>query len=65
MAPIERPGFFKFLINKIHKVAAYHYADGAYFIVTPSCEKILGYTQDKLIGKSPYDFRHPDDIEYI
>lgn len=65
MVPTEHPEFFKFLINNIDEVVAYHNADGTYFFVTPSCEKILGYTQDELIGKSPYDFMHPDDIEYI
>lgn len=29
--------------------------------ITKSCHKILGYTQDELIGKSIFDYMHPGD----
>lgn len=40
-----------------------HALDGTYLYVTPSCEQLMGYTPDELIGKNAYDFFHPDDVE--
>ncbi|MAO64051.1 MAG: hypothetical protein CL666_03550 [Balneola sp.] len=42
-----------------------HSPDGVYEFVSPSVEKILGYTPDELIGKTPYSFFHPDDLKRI
>jgi len=32
-----------------------------YVYVNPAYEKVLGYTPDEMIGKSTWDFVHPDD----
>jgi PAS domain S-box-containing protein len=37
--------------------------DGAFLKVSKSCEKILGYSQSELKGKSFRDLVHPDDFE--
>lgn len=42
-----------------------HTLDGTYLYVTPSCEQLMGYTPDELIGKNAFDFFHPDDIEKV
>jgi PAS domain S-box-containing protein len=42
-----------------------HDPDGTYRFVSPSCERIVGYTADELIGKNPYDYFHNEDIEAI
>lgn len=33
--------------------------------ISDSCEKILGYTRQELIGKNPYDFYHPADLDIV
>ena len=39
--------------------------DGIYEYVSPSYTKNLGYTSEELIGKSAFDFLHPDDRKKI
>jgi len=36
--------------------------DGVGRYISPSVERILGYRQDELVGKSIADFVHPDDL---
>lgn len=42
-----------------------HEEDGKYIFVSPSSERIIGYKPEELIGRSPYEFFHPDDILII
>lgn len=42
-----------------------HALDGTYLYVTPSCEQLMGYTPDELMGKNAFDFFHPDDKEKV
>ncbi len=37
--------------------------DGTWSQVNPGMQEILGYSRDELVGKSPVDFTHPDDVE--
>lgn len=42
-----------------------HEATGTFSLISPNCEKILGYKQHWLIGRNPYDFIHPDDKKIV
>lgn len=42
-----------------------HAPDGTYTFVSQSCKSMLGYEKEELIGKNPYDFFHPEDIQAI
>jgi diguanylate cyclase (GGDEF)-like protein/PAS domain S-box-containing protein len=42
-----------------------HAPDGSYRYVSPACETLLGYAPHELIGRSCYDFFHPDDFAVI
>lgn len=42
-----------------------HNVDTSFKYVSPSIEKLLGYTPKFLIGIFPLDYRHPDDIEKL
>src|SRR5690606_30076813 len=53
------------LFNNIADLVCLHAPDGTYLKVSPSAEKITGYTQEGLVGKYPYDFFHPEDAERI
>src|SRR5260370_8223960 len=33
--------------------------------LSPSCERVLGYDPDSLIGCNPLDYVHPDDIPVL
>ena len=38
-------------------------ADGTFEFASPACLRILGYSQEEMIGRSCFEFIHPDDIE--
>lgn len=38
-----------------------HAADGTYLWASPSCVRLFGWEPDELLGRSAYDFFHPDD----
>ena len=42
-----------------------HAPQGVYKYVSPACRSLLGYEPEELIGRSAYEFVHPDDIEII
>ncbi len=56
---------YRFLTEATSEFICQHAPDGTFTYVTPSSKFILGYEPEELIGKNPYDFFHPDDIEHI
>jgi len=42
-----------------------HSDAGVYLDVSPSCEILLGYKPNELVGLSAYDFFHPSDLNII
>lgn len=42
-----------------------HAADGTYVYASPACERLFGHTPASLIGRSAYDFIHPEDIARV
>lgn len=42
-----------------------HAPDGTMVYVSPASRTILGYDPDELIGRMPYDYFHPDDVDRI
>ncbi|MBZ0266218.1 response regulator [bacterium] len=39
--------------------------EGLFTYVSPVCRKLLGYDPEELIGKSAYEFVHPDDLSRV
>ena len=56
---------FKFLIESMSDLVCLHAPDGTYTYVSPSVQKILGFSPEELIGTSPYQLFHHDDLELI
>ena len=38
---------------------------GKVVYISPSCETLLGYTQDEMIGQLAFSLNHPDDLPFI
>ena len=39
--------------------------DGTYLYASPASEPLLGFRPDELIGRTPYEFIHPDDLKEV
>ncbi|HEY9626047.1 MAG TPA: EAL domain-containing protein [Coleofasciculaceae cyanobacterium] len=61
----ESEARFRLLAENMSDLVCLHEPDGRYLYVSPSCEALLGFSSDELIGLSPYQFFHPDDLEHI
>jgi PAS domain S-box-containing protein len=61
----ESEEHFRSLIQKSSDIIVIMDANGVIIYETPSLESILGYQPGYLIGKSPFDLIHPDDLERV
>ncbi|MEA5403301.1 PAS domain-containing sensor histidine kinase [Arcicella sp. DC2W] len=57
--------FNELLLNNVRDLICIHNQDGTYLFVSPSIEDLTGFKPYELIGKSPYDFFHPDDLKLV
>lgn len=55
----------KAIVQHSFDVIAIIEPDGVRRFVSPSVERILGYTPDELMGKSSFDHIHPDDLAQV
>jgi PAS domain S-box-containing protein len=56
---------FRSLIEKASDLITMIDPDGIITYESPSVERILGYTPDEMVGRSAFDFIHPDDLPRI
>lgn len=56
---------YRLLAENINDLVCLHHPDGRYFYVSFSCETLLGYRCDEMIGQDPYTFFHPADRDRI
>ncbi|MEA5139874.1 sensor histidine kinase [Arcicella rigui] len=61
----EKTNINNLLSQNIKDLVCIHNMDGTYLYVSPSIEDLTGFKPEELLGKSPYEFFHPEDIEYI
>jgi PAS domain S-box-containing protein len=54
-------GRFKRLIERSTDVVSIVDADATFEYLTPSAERVLGYSPEELIGEVGFDYLHPDD----
>ncbi len=64
-AGLEERDRLRLLIANSTDMLARHAPDGCYRYVSPVCQELLGYEPDELVGRSPYEFIHPDDVAAV
>jgi PAS domain S-box-containing protein len=52
---------FRLIVENSHDVLCIRDADGKVRYASPSIQRILGYSQDQMIGTTGFDLLHPDD----
>ncbi|MEA5451689.1 EAL domain-containing protein [Leptolyngbya sp. CCNP1308] len=65
MALRESEAQLRLITENMSDLVCLHEPDGTLIYVSPSCQAILGYTPDEMLGQSPYRFFHPDDADQI
>ncbi len=60
----ESEEFFRLIAEHSSDLISKHTSDmdATFLYVSPSSRSVLGYNTSELLGKSPYEFLHPDDI---
>ena len=53
---------YRLLAENSTDMIARHTTNGIYLYVSPACRAILGYAPEEMIGRSSYEFFHPDDV---
>ncbi|MFH6982485.1 PAS domain S-box protein [Marinoscillum luteum] len=61
----EQQRVFRLLSENSKDLICLHEPDGTYIYVSSSVKDLLGFDQEELIGRSPYDFMHPEDRERL
>ncbi|NUN63957.1 EAL domain-containing protein [Pseudanabaena biceps] len=56
---------YRLLSENTNDLVCLHDPDGRYNYVSPSCETLLGYRYDEMIGCDPYALLHPDDCDRL
>lgn len=53
---------FRWFVTSSQEVLVEITLDGRFMYVSPNCASIVGYEPEELLGRSIFDFTHPDDI---
>jgi PAS domain S-box-containing protein len=56
---------YRLIAEHMSDIICVHAPDGTYTFVSPSVTNTLGYDYSEMLGKTPYDFIHPDDIATV
>src|ERR1043166_7070313 len=59
---VLRKQWFRILIHNISDIVALIDANGVLRFVTPRLETVLGYSADDVLGRTIFDFIHPEDV---
>jgi diguanylate cyclase (GGDEF)-like protein/PAS domain S-box-containing protein len=53
---------FRWFVTSSQEMLVEITLDGRFLYVSPNCTSIIGYEPDELIGRSIFEFTHPDDV---
>mgnify|MGYP001791378158 CR=1 FL=1 len=56
---------YQMFVKRSSDLISSHTPDGIYLFASPASQALLGYEPDELIGRSIYDFFHPEDVATI
>jgi diguanylate cyclase (GGDEF)-like protein/PAS domain S-box-containing protein len=56
---------YRLMADNISDLVSLHHKDGQFIYVSPSYQRLLGYSTDELIGKSLYALIHPEDTSQV
>ncbi|HEY9748778.1 MAG TPA: PAS domain S-box protein [Allocoleopsis sp.] len=56
---------FRLLAENSTDMISQHTPDGTFLYVSPACRSLLGYEPEELLGRSAYDFHHPEDVDVV
>ena len=57
----QSEAMFRLLTENATDIVSRHAPDGTFLYVSPACRRLLGYDPEELVGRSAYEFIHPDD----
>jgi PAS domain S-box-containing protein len=61
----EAKNMYRLLADNTADLVCLHNLDSSFQYVSPSIQKLLGYTPAALVGKYPQEFVHPEDIALL
>ena len=61
----EAKNKYRFLAENSVDLICLHNLDGSFQYMSPSVINILGYNPEEMVGKSPLEYVHPEDLKYI
>lgn len=61
----ESEARYRLLAENTNDLVCLHEVNGHYLYVSPSCEALLGYRYDEMLGRDPTTFLHPEDRDRV
>jgi PAS domain S-box-containing protein len=61
----ESEATYRFMTDEATDVITRHGREGKPTFVSPAVKQMLGWSQDEVVGGSPFDRCHPDDLERV
>ena len=56
---------YRLLADNSSDVITRHTPDGTYLYVSPACRILFGYEPEELLGRTVFDYMHPEDVERV
>lgn len=61
----EARNMYRLLAENTADLVCLHNLDTTFRYVSPSIQKLLGYSPEELLGQSPLEYAHPEDLEAL
>jgi diguanylate cyclase (GGDEF)-like protein/PAS domain S-box-containing protein len=61
----ESEARFRLIAENMSDLVCVHELDGVYVYLSPSCQTLLGFEPEELVGTNPYNLLHPEDREKV